>query len=297
MLFARDAGIRIGTIVRIKPDNIDTSTWTIRRRTKGGGQVEVPMTMRLREAVNAALALAKPTQTLLEALGLWAEEDPYRSMMRALQKAKKQAECRLPWTFHDLRRTKARELYDRSHDLRKVQALLGHRHMAYTLCRDLRSGTGATLNVAVEKQRLCVSCFQHHRGNAALLRKFANQTVTRGKHCFAPVRCLAYCDDGGLLHEGNRRRGKRQCAVRCRVMSPVPIRGCGTCRGKHKDAGGCNSAPSFNHARVPNLDESAYSIMHCASRYWVSRNFKRCLSESQWLLSVRITHPDARAGT
>jgi site-specific recombinase XerD len=50
-----------------------------------------------------------------------------------VRQAKRRAGIETPWTLHDLRRAAARRVYERTHDVRKVQRLLSHKNLSTTM--------------------------------------------------------------------------------------------------------------------------------------------------------------------
>jgi len=128
MLLAREAGIRSGTIRRFNAGNCNFETQTITGRTKGYTSYTVPMTQRLRSQLLIACAGAKDqSEPLLVQYAYHRKTYAPSALSHGLAKAKKLAGLeKTPWTYHDLRRTGARKVYDATHDIRKVQAFLGH---------------------------------------------------------------------------------------------------------------------------------------------------------------------------
>ena len=133
MLIAHDAALRLGTICALTPDSLDWDAKTISGRTKRQNAFCVPMTTRLQERLSWAAAQCKSRDMTL--LGSYrASPKPYRidAIEVQLRRAKTQARAG-PWCFHDIRRTAARRLFDQTHDVRKVQRLLGHMHLRTSL--------------------------------------------------------------------------------------------------------------------------------------------------------------------
>lgn len=135
LLLAHEAGLRHGTIARFSTNNCDFGRRLISGRTKNNAQYSLPMTQRLYERLLWACAGAQDATEPL----VWqfhsgqrkAFHPHYMSMM--LRKAQLTAGIAGRWTFHDIRRTAARALYERTHDLRKVQRLLCHASLQTTL--------------------------------------------------------------------------------------------------------------------------------------------------------------------
>ena len=88
------------------------------------------MTKRLYERLLFVCAAAVNSEESLLATSTVERKKPgYGSVTNWLLEAKKRAGVMRRWGFHDLRRTAARALYERTHDLRKVQRLLSHANM------------------------------------------------------------------------------------------------------------------------------------------------------------------------
>ncbi len=128
MLLARDAGLRRSAIEKFTNANVDFDHGEIFGTTKNGARYRVPMTHRLRILLAGVCPFAAPGEPLIATLGhnrrpvkactlLWELKDMQRKLNGGVP---------FEWSMHDLRRTAARQLYDSTHDIRKVQRLLGH---------------------------------------------------------------------------------------------------------------------------------------------------------------------------
>jgi integrase len=130
MLLARDAGLRHRSIVEIAAVNCDFNKRLLSGKTKGGATYSVPMTKRLYERLLFVCAQTNSKLEPLLATFRGRNKPPaYGSISDALRTAKAIAKVETPWGLHDLRRTGARALYERTHDLRKVQRFLSHSNM------------------------------------------------------------------------------------------------------------------------------------------------------------------------
>ncbi len=143
MLLARDAALRRGSIIKVCAAGCDFERRLLSGRTKGSAAYAIPMTERLYERLLWACAGAAHAQEpLLSQYHPGARRDyHYAALQDMLNAAKARAGVTAHWSFHDLRRTAARALYERTHDLRKVQRLLSHASPMATLWY---LGTGAT---------------------------------------------------------------------------------------------------------------------------------------------------------
>lgn len=135
LLLARFCALRASTALTLKASDVDTQTWHIRRRTKAQMSISIPCGPRVREILRFAIHLAKPGQYLVNALGGNGAtlKQLYDNCNHNLLKIKRDLQIVGTWTMHDLRRTAARDLYNTTHDLRLVQALLGHANLAQSL--------------------------------------------------------------------------------------------------------------------------------------------------------------------
>ena len=135
LLLAREAGLRHKTILDFTAAQCNFQAGTISGRSKAYASYTIPMTERLRERLLWACAGATDShEPLLCQYNRQRKKPHYNSLTTALMRAKRLCGLSKPgqkvgwagWGFHDLRRTAARELYDRTKDLRKVQRFLGH---------------------------------------------------------------------------------------------------------------------------------------------------------------------------
>jgi integrase len=127
MLLARDAGLRRETIWNITAANCNFETRMLSGRTKNNASYLVPMTKRLYERLLFVCSMTNDSkEPLLETFNPRRKKPCYSRMGNWLLEAKKRAGVTMQWGFHDLRRTAARALYERTRDLRKVQRFLSH---------------------------------------------------------------------------------------------------------------------------------------------------------------------------
>jgi integrase len=127
MLLAREAGLRHATILNIRASNCDFERRLVTGRSKAYSSYDVPMTERLYQRLLFACAGAiDGEEPLLCQYNRQRRKPHYNSLTCALSRAKKLAKVDGKWGLHDLRRTGARDLYTRTHDIRKVQRFLGH---------------------------------------------------------------------------------------------------------------------------------------------------------------------------
>lgn len=136
LLLARDAALRHEAIARITTRNCDFTKRMLTGKTKAGAMYNVPMTQRLYERLLFVCSSARGADESLFAIfeneGTRKSLVNYGTMYYWLQDAKAKAGVTNPWSFHDLRRTAARALYERTHDIRKVQRLLSHSNLQHS---------------------------------------------------------------------------------------------------------------------------------------------------------------------
>jgi integrase len=127
LLLAREAGLRHATILNITTANCNFETRMVSGRSKAYSSYTVPMSKRLYERLLFACAGAlDANEPLLCQYNRQRKKPHYNSLTCSLSRAKKLAGVKAQWGLHDLRRTAARALYERTGDIRKVQRLLGH---------------------------------------------------------------------------------------------------------------------------------------------------------------------------
>ncbi len=128
MLLARDAALRRSAIEKFTSGNIDFDNNEVFGVTKNSARYRVPMTHRLRVMLASVYAFAAPGEPLLAAVGTNRRTVKACTILWELKRIQKQVNGGqvLAWSMHDLRRTAARQLYENTKDIRKVQRLLGH---------------------------------------------------------------------------------------------------------------------------------------------------------------------------
>lgn len=134
LMLAREAGLRRGTIARFSRSNCNFDRNEVFGRSKAYTSYTVPMTSRLRERLMWACAMAADAdEPLLAQYNRNRRPPHYNSLDTELMRLRRRVEGLGHWGLHDLRRTAARALYSRCHDLRKVQSFLGHAAPQQTL--------------------------------------------------------------------------------------------------------------------------------------------------------------------
>jgi integrase len=127
MLLAREGGLRHAAILNFSASCCDFEKRTIVGHTKGGASYNVPMTQRLYERLLFVCARIRDArESVLAQFNRGGRNPAYNTISTGLFKAKRAAGITSPWGLHDLRRTAARALYERTRDIRKVQRFLSH---------------------------------------------------------------------------------------------------------------------------------------------------------------------------
>lgn len=133
LLLCSDLAIRSGTAVKIAPCHYNREDKTITFKTKNQVVVSLPVTSRIATLFNVAIDFEPGSeepfvQLLGGSKGNW-KQHSYGRQLKLLKKSLGIVEA---FTSHDLRRSTAREVYNLTHDLRTVQAVLGHTNLAST---------------------------------------------------------------------------------------------------------------------------------------------------------------------
>jgi site-specific recombinase XerC len=133
MLLAQEAGLRAGAIASLCRHNLDFKEGVMRGKTKGGANYNVPMTARVRERLLWVAAQAEPEEPLVAAISYRRGAQSVRDLDYHVRQAKRRAGVDSAWTLHDLRRSAARRVYERTRDVRKVQRVLSHKNLSTTM--------------------------------------------------------------------------------------------------------------------------------------------------------------------
>jgi len=137
LLLCGDLGIRHRTATRIAIAHYHASTRSLRFTTKGNTHQTLPVTDAIADVIETLAATALDTTTPIVNLLRPPKQQghpPGRNprFLKAFDKLKAELGIRPELHIHDLRRTVAEEVWDATHDLRAVQAQLGHRNPVTT---------------------------------------------------------------------------------------------------------------------------------------------------------------------
>lgn len=144
MLLANEACLRAGAIATLCRHNLDFKQNVMRGKTKAGANYNVPMTPRVRERLLWVAAGAEPEEPLVKSIAYRRTAQTAQTLDHHIRQAKKRAGISTAWTLHDLRRTAARRVYERTKDVRKVQRVLSHKSLATTMWYLGDAGTDVT---------------------------------------------------------------------------------------------------------------------------------------------------------
>jgi integrase len=125
---ASNAGLRIGSIVRLAPKHIINNSISMPTKCSEWTNIEVTETLATMFAGLASVCREQEVPFLSH----FGVRHSFQ-LSRRLRAAQKIANCSKRWTFHDVRRTFARALYSQTKDLIKVQNMMAHKRPDYTL--------------------------------------------------------------------------------------------------------------------------------------------------------------------
>ena len=131
LMLCADLGIRHRTATRIAIANYDRDTRALRFTTKGNTHQALPVTDSIAQIIESLPADADRHAPIVNLLrprkqqGHPPGDNP--RFLKAWNKLKEQLGIRAELHIHDLRRTAAEDVWEATHDIRIVQAQLGHR--------------------------------------------------------------------------------------------------------------------------------------------------------------------------
>lgn len=158
VLLCSDLAMRSGTAARIGPRHYYQDTQSLQFTTKANAHLTLPVTAEIRALIETC-SMDSPLSFVRQ---LWERAPHYTGhplttpeataggLRNQFQKLRKSLGINHHITPHDLRRTSAVAMLEFSHDVREVQALLGHRNLQSTLWyldHDLRPVKRSTLEI------------------------------------------------------------------------------------------------------------------------------------------------------
>jgi site-specific recombinase XerD len=126
------AGLRLGELVRLRPEDLDRDRRTIHvRQGKGAKDRRTILAPAVMERVDAYLTFARPLKYLFEGAS---PGEPYspRSVQNVFEAALAKAGIKKNATVHSLRHAFATHLLEQGTDIRFIQELLGHSSLKTT---------------------------------------------------------------------------------------------------------------------------------------------------------------------
>lgn len=130
-MLCADLGIRHRTAARMCLANYDAPTRSLRFTTKGNTHQTLPVTAAIAETLDALPKYSDRNEPIINLLRADAAPGhrPGKNprMLKQWTKLKERLGIRPELRIHDLRRTLAEDVWEATHDLRTVQAQLGHR--------------------------------------------------------------------------------------------------------------------------------------------------------------------------
>lgn len=143
VLLCADLAIRSGTVTKLAPQHYDPAAEQLTFVTKLGEKLTLPVTAEVAIALNACdLSNPEPFIRQLWRLqpgnahpqqGTATTRSQHLTLLAAFARLRKSIGIDRHITPHDLRRTAAVAMYRHTHNLRAVQALLGHRSLPATV--------------------------------------------------------------------------------------------------------------------------------------------------------------------
>ena len=130
LLLCGDLGIRHKTAARMSRSNYDRRNRALTFTTKGNVHQTLPVTTDIAATIEALPAGGDPSEPIINLLRAGARpgHQPGRNprLQKQWTKLKQKLGVRAELHIHDLRRTVAEEVWGATHDIRMVQAQLGH---------------------------------------------------------------------------------------------------------------------------------------------------------------------------
>lgn len=126
------AGLRLGELVRLRPEDLDRERRTIQvRQGKGAKDRRTILSPAVLERVDAYLEYARPLRYIFEGTKRGLPYSP-RSVQTVFEAALKKAGIKKKASVHSLRHAFATHLLEQGTDIRYIQELLGHSSLKTT---------------------------------------------------------------------------------------------------------------------------------------------------------------------
>lgn len=166
ILLCSDLAIRSGTVAKLGPDNYDRKNGELRFTTKMAEKLTLPVTEEIADLIDQCdqedktsfvRQLHRNQLTREKSRYVLHSENYARTIRTAFSRLEEKVGITRKLTPHDFRRTTAVKLYEITHDVRDVQALLGHRSMASTiwyLDHDIRKVSLKNLEIIKRPNRM-----------------------------------------------------------------------------------------------------------------------------------------------
>lgn len=132
ILLCSDLAIRSGTAAKLAPEHYDPKTRRLSFTTKYDERLSLPVTERLAFLIDQCMAQRRSLTPFVNILNPRGHAHP-ENLRAAFKRLCVRVGIKRRITLHDLRRTTAVGIYDLTHDLRMVQAALGHSNLMSTL--------------------------------------------------------------------------------------------------------------------------------------------------------------------
>ncbi len=127
-----DLAIRSGTAVKIAPEHYDRQKGRLTFTTKSDARVSLPVTRRIAELLERCSSSGDTITPFIEQLNPRGHAH-INNLRQAFRRLCKRAGIERRVILHDLRRTTAVKVLELTHDLRQVQATLGHSNLLSTM--------------------------------------------------------------------------------------------------------------------------------------------------------------------
>ncbi|MGA6985763.1 MAG: tyrosine-type recombinase/integrase [Terriglobales bacterium] len=112
--------------------NYHPATRALRFTTKGNTHQTLPVTAAIAATITSLPANSDPNTPIVKLLHTGRKMGNNPRLTKRWNKLKKKLGIRAELRIHDLRRTVAEDIWEATHDLRPVQAQLGHRSISTT---------------------------------------------------------------------------------------------------------------------------------------------------------------------